>query len=311
MRVGTICGPGTWSDAILPLIGAVCCAGSLVVVPSHPVPVATPTILLAASTSPARAGQGQSLAEVAEDAVVGRASMSRIAALNGGAQSVTVRPAIPQFPPLWSELRVETRYLTNPEMSEVLRRDADLAVNGPLADRVAAALTVGADRTSTGAPAPAVQVLPDPRRYAELPMEWVNFTPRPPLEVSPDEVINAALALLGVPPALHPVFASFVRYVIAHESGGDVNAVNRWDSNAIGEVQSDGARLQSSRGWMQTIPQTFARFHAPGTSANVYDPVANICAALRYMAHRYGVNLVTGDGIQQFLARRAGGYLGY
>jgi hypothetical protein len=281
------------------------------------VTTAEPPIELVASASDlSQTGQGQSLAEIAADAVASP-SLSQIVALSG-MQLATVRPARPQFPVLWSELRVETRYLRN-AVSTSLRRAADLAVNGPLTDRIGIAWADGRGgyQTSPTSEAAAraaldgVQVLPDPRRHAELPLEWVNFTPRPSLATSLDTAISAALAVLNVPAGLRPVFASFVRYVVFHESGGVVNAVNRWDGNAIGAMQADGAPLQASRGWMQTIPQTFARFHAPGTSANIYEPIANICAALRYMVYRYGVNLSTGDGIQQFLARRVGGYVGY
>ncbi len=45
-----------------------------------------------------------------------------------------------------------------------------------------------------------------------------------------------------------------------------------------------------ARGIAQTIPTTFARYHQPGTSTNIYDPVANICASMNYVIHRYGVD---------------------
>jgi SLT domain-containing protein len=34
---------------------------------------------------------------------------------------------------------------------------------------------------------------------------------------------------------------------------------------------------------VQTIPSTFAAFHQAGTSTNIYDPVANLCAARNYL----------------------------
>jgi SLT domain-containing protein len=39
---------------------------------------------------------------------------------------------------------------------------------------------------------------------------------------------------------------------------------------------------------MQTIGATFNAYHLAGTSTNIYDPLANICAALNYINHVYG-----------------------
>jgi hypothetical protein len=39
---------------------------------------------------------------------------------------------------------------------------------------------------------------------------------------------------------------------------------------------------------MQTIDSTFRGNHQPGTSNNVYDPVANIAAGINYIKHTYG-----------------------
>jgi SLT domain-containing protein len=67
---------------------------------------------------------------------------------------------------------------------------------------------------------------------------------------------------------------------IMFESGGNPNAINLWDSNAMAG--------DPSRGLMQTIGSTFNAFHQPGTSNNIYDPVANIAAAINYIKSRYG-----------------------
>ncbi|MEU2281494.1 transglycosylase SLT domain-containing protein [Streptomyces sp. NPDC013178] len=72
------------------------------------------------------------------------------------------------------------------------------------------------------------------------------------------------------------------------ESSFKPNAVNRDDVNATGPVQSDGARLNCSRGYTQVIPATFAESHQAGTSDRIYDPVANISAAINYIWRRYG-----------------------
>ncbi|MEU9448743.1 hypothetical protein [Streptomyces sp. NPDC048277] len=120
---------------------------------------------------------------------------------------------------------------------------------------------------------------------------------------------------------------------VARESSGNPNACNLWDRNAItppgfSKVKDfgDGYRhdgrivrlngaltaFQCSRGIVQCIPQTFAQRHSPGTSVNIYDPVACIAAAMRYVRSRYGVAI---DGsnlakkVQQFDPnRRPHGY---
>jgi LysM repeat protein len=76
----------------------------------------------------------------------------------------------------------------------------------------------------------------------------------------------------------------------ARESSGNANAINAYDSNAHGAIQSDGYPLHCSRGVAQCIPDTFASNHVAGTSVNIYDPVANIAASMRYVMGRYGVS---------------------
>lgn len=68
------------------------------------------------------------------------------------------------------------------------------------------------------------------------------------------------------------------------------DAINHWDSNATGPIVSDGYPLNCSRGLAQVIPATFAEYHADNTSNSIYDPVANIAAAIRYIRARYGVS---------------------
>lgn len=67
------------------------------------------------------------------------------------------------------------------------------------------------------------------------------------------------------------------------ESGGNPRAINLWDINA--------QHGDPSKGLMQVIGATFRAFHWPGTSSNIYDPLANIAAALNYARHRYGSGL--------------------
>lgn len=97
---------------------------------------------------------------------------------------------------------------------------------------------------------------------------------------------------------------------IGRESSGNANACNLNDLNNVtpsgySEVSdhgdgyfSDGSiralngastNYQPSRGVAQCIPQTFAKYHCPGTSDAIYDPVANIAASMGYVGDTYGV----------------------
>ncbi len=67
--------------------------------------------------------------------------------------------------------------------------------------------------------------------------------------------------------------------IIDHESGGDPDATNGWDSNA--------AKGTPSVGLMQTIGPTFAAHKLPG-HGDIHDPVDNIIAGVRYAIARYG-----------------------
>ncbi|MFF2326217.1 MULTISPECIES: transglycosylase SLT domain-containing protein [unclassified Streptomyces] len=67
---------------------------------------------------------------------------------------------------------------------------------------------------------------------------------------------------------------------IMRESTGNPNAVNGWDINAQNGTPSCGL--------LQVIQPTFNAYHVPGTSTNIYDPVANITAAANYASDRYG-----------------------
>jgi hypothetical protein len=89
-------------------------------------------------------------------------------------------------------------------------------------------------------------------------------------------VVLQALAMMGQPSSL----LGTVLRRMNQESGGNPNAINNWDINA--------KRGDPSRGLMQTIGSTFRAYHYPGTSWNIYDPLANILASFRYAIARYG-----------------------
>lgn len=78
-----------------------------------------------------------------------------------------------------------------------------------------------------------------------------------------------------------------VLYQMQTESGGNPRAINLTDINAqLGDP---------SRGLMQVIGNTFRYWHWPGTSWDIYDPLANIAAALNYAAHGKGFGSGTGQ----------------
>lgn len=107
-----------------------------------------------------------------------------------------------------------------------------------------------------------------------------------------EQRIAAALDHLGITdPAARRRWIVGYETLIARESAGRPSAVASEPAMAAGARQSDGHGLGFARGIAQTIPATFARYHLPGTSTNIYDPVANICASMNYVIHRYGVSL--------------------
>lgn len=89
-------------------------------------------------------------------------------------------------------------------------------------------------------------------------------------------VALAALAAAGEPSSWLGSLLSRMQ----RESGGNPNAINLTDSNA--------AAGDPSRGLMQTIGATFNAFAGAYASRGIYDPFANIYAAIRYTVGRYG-----------------------
>jgi LysM repeat protein len=85
----------------------------------------------------------------------------------------------------------------------------------------------------------------------------------------------AIMAQHGIPGSYDGIYRNIMR-----ESSGNPNAINLWDSNA--------AAGHPSIGLLQVIQPTFDAYHVPGTSMNIYDPVANITAACNYAYHVYG-----------------------
>ena len=105
----------------------------------------------------------------------------------------------------------------------------------------------------------------------------------PPSSPPPGNVqqwIQEAIQILeqnGVPAS--ELNAQDIWTIIQHESGGNPNAINLWDSNAQAG--------HPSKGLMQTIDSTFQSNMLPG-HGNIYNPVDNIIAGVRYALGRYG-----------------------
>lgn len=64
------------------------------------------------------------------------------------------------------------------------------------------------------------------------------------------------------------------------ESNGNPNAINNWDVNA--------QRGTPSKGLMQVIDPTFKTWAMDGYDTNIWDPLSNMLAAIRYTVNRYG-----------------------
>jgi uncharacterized protein YukE len=125
----------------------------------------------------------------------------------------------------------------------------------------------------------------------------------PPSSPPPGNVqdwINQAIQVLeqnGVPAS--ELNAQDIWTIIQHESGGNPNSINLWDSNAQAG--------HPSKGLMQCIDSTFNAHSVPGHT-NIYNPVDNIVAGVRYALSRYG-SIQNVPGI--VAVSHGGHYVGY
>jgi TP901 family phage tail tape measure protein len=88
--------------------------------------------------------------------------------------------------------------------------------------------------------------------------------------------ITRAIQIAGVPGN----WGAPMRTLVMRESGGNPHAVNLWDINAM--------RGMPSGGLAQVIGPTFAAYRDRSLPNNVFDPIANLVASLRYIRSRYG-----------------------
>lgn len=85
-----------------------------------------------------------------------------------------------------------------------------------------------------------------------------------------------ALDILG----MSDKYANSTLRRMMQESGGNPRAINNWDSNA--------SRGTPSKGLMQVIDPTFRAYARQGYSKDIYDPLSNILASMRYAVATYG-----------------------
>lgn len=69
-------------------------------------------------------------------------------------------------------------------------------------------------------------------------------------------------------------------YQMQTESGGNPRAINNWDINAKNGTPS--------KGLMQVIDPTFKTWAMPPYNKDIYDPLSNMLASIRYAVARYG-----------------------
>jgi soluble lytic murein transglycosylase-like protein len=119
-------------------------------------------------------------------------------------------------------------------------------------------------------------------------------------QVQVEEWIDQAFRVLeanGVPASA--LDEAGVLLIIEHESSGNPNAINNWDSNAQAG--------DPSRGLMQTIGATFDAYKLPGHE-DIYNPVDNVIAGVRYAISRYG-SIQNIPGVKA--VNNGGSYVGY
>ncbi|MGW3232473.1 transglycosylase SLT domain-containing protein [Kitasatospora sp. NPDC001095] len=90
--------------------------------------------------------------------------------------------------------------------------------------------------------------------------------------------VQRVLSELGIDQS----YTDLILHRIKVESGGDPNAVNMWDSNAL------NPNIGPSAGLMQTIQATFDAYAGPYKYLGRLNGLASIYAGLNYATHRYG-----------------------
>ncbi|MFF0479065.1 transglycosylase SLT domain-containing protein [Streptomyces sp. NPDC004284] len=160
--------------------------------------------------------------------------------------------------------------LIHPGLELTIRRDSAKAAP---AQAKKSATTERASRSEHRSAAPAVATGTGASAAAAVPaVAATNYAD------NLDGWIRESLAIMGqqnIPGTYDGILRNVMR-----ESSGNPRAINLWDSNAVAGTPS--------KGLLQVIEPTFLAYHVPGTSMDLFDPVANITAACNYAADRYG-----------------------
>jgi hypothetical protein len=128
----------------------------------------------------------------------------------------------------------------------------------------------------------------------------VHTTPPPPPTDQLGVWINQAIRVLEQDGySASALNSADIRLIILHESGGNPNAINKWDANAANGTPSEGL--------MQIISPTFRAYALPG-HGNIWNPVDNIIAGVRYIVANYG-SVSNAPGILSIT--EGGSYRGY
>lgn len=107
-------------------------------------------------------------------------------------------------------------------------------------------------------------------------MMTVNYNPSAGVE----QWRNLAAKALQMTNQYSAANLNLLLYQMQTESGGNPKAINNWDINAKNGTPS--------KGLMQVIDPTFKAYAYPGYDKNIYDPLSNMLAAIRYTLSRYG-----------------------
>lgn len=110
----------------------------------------------------------------------------------------------------------------------------------------------------------------------EKAMPTVNYNPSAGVE----QWRSLAAKALRMEGQYSPSNLNLMLFQMQTESSGNPNAINNWDINA--------KRGTPSKGLMQVIDPTFRAYARPGYNSNIWDPLSNMLASIRYTVRRYG-----------------------
>src|SRR5690606_25048957 len=109
--------------------------------------------------------------------------------------------------------------------------------------------------------------------------DWSNFASGT-YGASVERWRGVAMKALAMTGQLTPANLERLLFQMKTESGGNPRAINLWDINA--------KRGTPSKGLMQVIDPTFRAYAMLGYNKNIWDPLSNILASIRYAVRRYG-----------------------